>query len=174
MVEVADEVVKAHAERRASNNSISSHDETSAAPASPKLMINHSLEDAARMLTITAKERDPTAQRELALFILGYPELVDKALLPLSKPREVFKQTVMEKFGARTNGGGRHSTDRGRAGLASAAAPAQAGQSDPGRENDARIDPALMCVTFHWMKAAELGGDELATRFIRQNEMGMA
>ena len=167
MVEVADEVVKAHAERRASNNS---HDEA-AATASPK-SINHSLEDAARMLTITAKERDPTAQRELALFILGYPELVEKALLPLSKPREVFKQAVMEKFGARTNGGGRHSTDRGRTGLA-AAAPAQPGP-DPGRENDARIDPALMCVTFHWMKAAEQGGDELATRFIRQNEMGMA
>ncbi|EMR69071.1 hypothetical protein UCREL1_3915 [Eutypa lata UCREL1] len=169
MVEVADEVVKAHSEkRRASNNS-----SDDPAAATPPAVINHSLEDAGRMLTITAKERDPTAQRELALFILGYPELVEKPLLPLSKPREVFKQAVMEKFGARTNNSGRHSTDRGRTGLA-VTAPTQSGQPEAGRENDVRSDPALMCVTIHWMKAAEQGGDELATRFIRQNEMGLA
>ncbi|RYP60759.1 hypothetical protein DL769_007988 [Monosporascus sp. CRB-8-3] len=169
MVEVADEVVKAHSEkRRASNNG----NDEGAASLTPAL-ISHSLEDAGRMLTITAKERDPAAQRELALFILSYPELVEKPLLPLSKPREVFKQAVMEKFGARTNGSTRHSTDRGRTGLG-ASAPTQAGQSEAARENDIRSDPALMCVTFHWMKAAEQGGDELATRFIRQNEMGLA
>ncbi|KAK7743735.1 hypothetical protein SLS62_010466 [Diatrype stigma] len=171
MVEVADEVVKAHSEkRRASNNS---SEEVSSA--TPPITINHSLEDAGRMLTITAKERDPTAQRELALFILSYPELVEKPLLPLSKPREVFKQAVMEKFGARTNSSGRHATDRGRTGLAAVTgAPTQSGQAEAGRENDVRSDPALMCVTIHWMKAAEQGGDELATRFIRQNEMGLA
>jgi hypothetical protein len=27
-----------------------------------------------------------------------------------------------------------------------------------------------MCVAVHWMEAAEQGGDELATSFLRQNE----
>ena len=51
------------------------------------------------MLTVTAKEGDPTAQRELGLFIMTYPELVDRIILPLSKPREVFRQSVMGKYG---------------------------------------------------------------------------
>ena len=51
------------------------------------------------MWAITAKEGSATAQRELALFYLSNPEAVGRTTLPLSKPREVFKQAVMEKYG---------------------------------------------------------------------------
>ncbi|KAL1836212.1 hypothetical protein VTJ49DRAFT_5419 [Mycothermus thermophilus] len=71
----------------------------SSPPSPPLPLSTHtSLADAAKMWTITAKEGDPTAQRELALFYLSSPELVERTTLPLSKPREVFKNAgvVME------------------------------------------------------------------------------
>ncbi|KXJ93573.1 hypothetical protein Micbo1qcDRAFT_161581 [Microdochium bolleyi] len=61
--------------------------------------------DAARMYNITAKEGDPMAQRELALLIFSRHELVvDRATLPLAKPRDVFKQAVMDNFGGGSSG----------------------------------------------------------------------
>jgi hypothetical protein len=74
-------------------------------PPSPLPMTSYSLADAARMWTITAKEGDPTAQRELAIFYLSNPELVQRTTLPLSKPREVFKQAVIEKYGGGRSSG---------------------------------------------------------------------
>lgn len=139
----------------------------------------YKLEDAARMWTITAKEGDPTSQRELALFYLSNPELVDRTTLPLSKPREVFKQAVMEKYGgASTSSGSRYGPyhervasgpGMGRPGTSSGGAGGGAGSS--GKPGDVRSDPALMCVAIHWMEAAELGGDELARTFLGQNEI---
>jgi hypothetical protein len=84
----------------------------------PLPLTTYSLADAARMWTITAKEGDPTSQRELALFYLSNPELVQRTTLPLSKPREVFKQAVMEKYGGSSRsgagaGGGRAGGSRG-------------------------------------------------------------
>lgn len=32
-------------------------------------------------------------------------------------------------------------------------------------------DPALMCIAIHFFQAAEQGGDELATSFMRQNDL---
>ena len=107
MVEVADEIVKnyTHTQRtvpqpQPTNDSLS----TPISPPSPLPLSNYSLPDAAQMLTITAKEGDPTAQRELAIFYLSNPELVERTTLPLSKPREVFKQTVMDKYGGGSSG----------------------------------------------------------------------
>lgn len=68
--------------------------------------MTYTLADAARMVTITAKEGDPTAQRELAIFYLGNSELVERTTLPLSKPREVFNQAVMDKYGGGGGPGG--------------------------------------------------------------------
>ncbi|KAI2629312.1 hypothetical protein GGS26DRAFT_582798 [Hypomontagnella submonticulosa] len=130
----------------------------------------HSLRDAAKMWTIAAKEGNATAQRELGLFNLSNPELVERSTLPLSKPRDVFKQAVMEKFGPRSGSGIRHSTDRSRSNLG-AAGPSSSGVQDAGMDGDVRSDPTLMCVAIHWMKEAERGGDELARTFLGQNEM---
>lgn len=162
MVEVADEVVKVHTQPR--KPSVASDDSVE----SPCSTAAYTLADAARMWTITAKEGDPTAQRELALFNLSNPELVERTTLPLSKPREVFKQTVMEKYGARSGSSTRYPSDRARAGLGSAV---PAGGADAAKDGDVRSDPALMCVAIHLMEAAEQGGDELARTFLGQNEM---
>lgn len=153
---------------------------------SPLPLTTYSLGDAARMWTITAKEGDPTAQRELALFYLSNPELVDRTTLPLSKPREVFKQAVMEKYGGARSGlvsgmGGRHGGSRGGLGqvqtglgLSLGGGAGTAGASsgkDAGGAGDVRSDPALMCVAFHWMEVAEQGGDDVARAFLGQNEL---
>lgn len=153
-------------------------------PTPPPPSTTYRLEDAARMWTITAKEGDPTSQRELALFYLSNPELVDRTTLPLSKPREVFKQAVMEKFrGAGGNSGGSSGSRygqyherigsgqmHGRPG-SSGAAVGMGGGVSAGDKSDVRSDPALMCVAIHWMEAAEQGGDELARTFLGQNEI---
>ncbi|KAB5547389.1 hypothetical protein GE09DRAFT_967437 [Coniochaeta sp. 2T2.1] len=160
---------------------------TSPAPTSPLPLTTYSLADAARMWTITAKEGDPTAQRELALFYLSNPELVERTTLPLSKPREVFKQAVMEKYGGGRSGpgsGGRHAGARGgglgsqmQAGLGlslggGGGGGGGAGGGGAGKDGgDVKSDPALMCVAFHWMEVAEQGGDGIARQFLGQNEL---
>lgn len=135
-------------------------------PTPPPPSTTYRLEDAARMWTITAKEGDPTSQRELALFYLSNPELVDRTTLPLSKPREVFKPAVMEKYGGSTGA---------RIGAGQPHRPGTAGHgpgTDGGRR-DVRSDGGLMCVAIHWMEAAEHGGDELARTFLGQNDLGL-
>ncbi|KAI9149508.1 hypothetical protein HJFPF1_11561 [Paramyrothecium foliicola] len=180
MVEMADEVIAAHTHIRKSVN-----DPT--APAEPPQSTNgtppppsttYKLDDVGKMWAITAKEGYPTAQRELALFYLSNPEFVEQTTLPLSKPREVFKQTVMEKYGrndrARMGGAGPGVPGMGGVGVGSRAPGAGTsgvndGGAAGGKEGDVRNDPGLMCVAVHWMEAAEKGGDELATSFLRQN-----
>ncbi|KAL7625917.1 hypothetical protein AAE478_005141 [Parahypoxylon ruwenzoriense] len=164
MVEVADEILNYYTPARKRPGG---GDETPEIVRQPP---THSLRDAARMWTIAAKEGHAIAQRELGLFNLSKPELVERSTLPLSKPRDVFKQAVMEKFGPRSGSSMRHSTDRGRSGLG-AAGPASSGMQDTGMDSDVRSDPALMCVAIHWMEEAERGGDELARQFLGQNEM---
>src|SRR3569833_2989149 len=132
MVERADEIVRVHTERpkraaaAATASSTSSASTASGAAASaasaphdatpqppPGMPVPASalpLADAARMWTITAKEGDPTSQRELALFYLSNPELIDRTTLPHSKPREVFKQALMEKYSAVSTGGSRYAS----------------------------------------------------------------
>ncbi|SCO82399.1 uncharacterized protein FRV6_06612 [Fusarium oxysporum] len=154
MVEMADEVVAAHTHVRKPNDNTIPDVPQSTTGTPPPPSTTYKLDDAGKMWTITAKEGFPTAQRELALFYLSNPEYVERTTLPLSKPREVFKQTVMDKYGRLGNGGGRTGFSSG----------------GEGKESDVRSDPGLMCVAVHWMEAAEHGGDELATSFLRQNE----
>lgn len=196
MIEVADEIVGVYTKTRkaptipaapssaltAADGSTNAGSGTSTSFAAPLLLSStYSLADAARMLTITAKEGDPTSQRELAIFYLSNPELVERTTLPLSKPREVFKKAVMEKYGggpsssssgwyasSSSSGGGASS------GLSNAGGPGSKGGPGGGGVGgvyDVRNDPALMCVAIHWMEAAEQGGDELARTFLGQNEM---
>jgi hypothetical protein len=107
-------------------------------------LMKYSMQDAAKMWTITAKEGDPVAERELAIFYLTHPELVERVTAPLSKPRETFKAQVMEMHG----GGSAVKEERDRE----------------------RSDPATMCVAYHWMELSALGGDELAKTYLRQRE----
>ncbi|KJZ74528.1 hypothetical protein HIM_06124 [Hirsutella minnesotensis 3608] len=188
MVEMADEVIAAHTRTRKlpNDSNVGTEAVPSATGTPPPAAMTYKLEDVGKMWAITAKEGCPAAQRELALFYLSNPEFVERTTLPLSKPREVFKQTVMERYGrsdraARgslgavnanalgVGGGG----NRGAAGTIGSLGDGQALGS--GKEGDVRNDAGLMCVAVHWMEAAEQGGDELATSFLRQNEfMGLA
>ncbi|KAK3326636.1 hypothetical protein B0H66DRAFT_551413 [Apodospora peruviana] len=204
MVEVADGIVRNYTQDRSTAPPPPTASDPSLPPVSPPSPLplsTYSLADAARMWTITAKEGDPTAQRELALFYLSNPELVERTTLPLSKPREVFKQTVMEKYrggssgrtGAGGSGSGRYhhpgasaqsrSQGQGGTGGVGLGISGPSGGSGAGKNDDAgrgmgmgvgdvRNDPALMCVAIHWMEAAEQGDDELAKTFMAQNEIG--
>jgi hypothetical protein len=184
MVEMADEVIAAHARSRKSVNetTVLAEAKPSATGTPPPPSTTYKLDDAGKMWAITAKEGYPTAQRELALFYLSNPEFVERTTLPLSKPREVFKQTVMERYGRSDKNRG-SSGAVGPAGLANAGmntramGPGNAAGDGPAlgaKEGDVRNDVGLMCVAVHWMEAAEQGGDELATSFLRQNEfMGL-
>jgi hypothetical protein len=57
----------------------------------------YTMEDAARMLLITAKEGDAVAERELAIFYLTEPALLHRTVLPLTKPRDVFKTELLNR-----------------------------------------------------------------------------
>lgn len=185
MVEMADEVIAAHTHARNSSNETPLGDALQSSTGTPPPpSTTYKLDDAGKMWAITAKEGFPTAQRELALFYLSNPEFVERTTLPLSKPREVFKQTVMEKYGRNERGranaglpsgsGMGPAGSNGRGGLGGGGGSGGETQGAGGKEGDVRNDPGLMCVAVHWMEAAEQGGDELATSFLRQNEfMGL-
>ena len=163
MVEVADGIVAAS--RKSNNNSYGMG--TMGTMPDP-MFTKSSLQDAAKMLTIAAKENDPTAQRELGLLQLSNPELVARTTLPLSKPRDVFKQPAMETSGIRPGSSMRHQGDRARTGLGSSSMMPGL-NPDPSINSDVRSDPALMCVALHWMETAQEGGDELARNFMSQS-----
>ncbi len=87
MVEIADDIVKYHTDNRGQ-------------PAARRgggsdELARFSMEDAARMWTITAKEGDPVAERELAIFHLTHPDLVQRTTLPLTMPKDTFKAEMM-------------------------------------------------------------------------------
>lgn len=175
MVEMADEVIMAQAHGRSSTAEAPALDKSSPSSTGtpPPPSKSYSLDDVGKMWTITAKEGYPAAQRELALFYLSNPEFVERTTLPLSKPRDVFKQSVMEKYGRHDRGGamGTGAGSRFVTGQTIATGDTQgAGIKEGDVRNDVRNDPGLMCVAVHWMEAAERGGDELATSFLRQNE----
>ncbi|CAD6453506.1 7ac4e7ce-d972-4d37-892a-d0304c7e7612 [Sclerotinia trifoliorum] len=138
LIEIADEIVVHYTQTRKT---------TTMVPDSSSLngeLMKYSMQDAANMWSITAKEGDPVAERELAIFYLTHPELVERITAPLSKPRETFKAQVMEMH-------------QGKEGVV----------TERDRE---RSDPATMCVAYHWMELSALGGDELAKKYLRQRE----
>jgi hypothetical protein len=140
LVKIADDIVMYYTQARQTSTAIPAN----ANDASKGQIMKYSMQDAARMWTITAKEGDPVAERELAIFYLTHPELVERTTIPLSKPKEIFKPQVMEMHG----GGG-----------------------SSGKEGDReRSDPATMCVAYHWMELSAQGGDELAKKYLMQRE----
>ncbi|EPE33254.1 hypothetical protein GLAREA_06266 [Glarea lozoyensis ATCC 20868] len=139
LIQIADEIIVHDSQTRKTTTS-----PELLQPASSGEHMKYSMQDAGKMWTITAKEGDPVAERELAIFYLTHPELVERVTAPLSKPRETFKAQVMEMHGG-----------------------SSAGKEDRDRE---RSDPATMCVAYHWMELSALGGDGLAKTYLRQRE----
>lgn len=87
MVEIADGVVAYHTNKRSQIRPIQEADIEGLA--------RYGMEDAARMWMITAKEGDPVAERELAIFYLTNSELLPRIMLPLTMPRDTFKAEMM-------------------------------------------------------------------------------
>lgn len=92
--------------------------------------------DAARMMTITAKEGDSTSQRELAIFYLSHPDLSTRTVAPLSLTRNIFKN--------------------------------QSASPHAEKSKDGKPDQITMEVAFHWMKCAQMGGDDAAATYLKQ------
>lgn len=103
------------------------------------------LQDAAHIWIIAAKEGSATAARELGLLYLTHPEVLPRTTLqPFSKPKEVFRMVSARKEGATT------------------------------AMEEGRLDPVTFAVVFHWMEVAANGGDKDARDFLRGNgEWGM-
>lgn len=103
MVELVDEVITQNSKRdgvvkQSNGNTLEKSSTTSALPLPlDEPVSRYTMEDAARMLVITAKEGDAVAERELAIFYLTSPELVHRTVLPLTKPSEVFKKELLSR-----------------------------------------------------------------------------
>ncbi|KAH8590958.1 hypothetical protein B0O99DRAFT_654637 [Bisporella sp. PMI_857] len=98
MIEVADEIVQ-HDIKQVERRKTSSVNDALPPVTASSEVLKYGMEDAAKMLTITAKEGEPAAERELGIFYIAHPDLVEKVTAPLSKPRETFKAQVMDMHG---------------------------------------------------------------------------
>ncbi|KAI4144866.1 MAG: hypothetical protein L6R39_004007 [Caloplaca ligustica] len=103
------------------------------------------LQDAAHLWIIAAKEGSATAARELGLLYLTHPEILPRTTLqPFSKPKEVFRMVGARKEGVHA------------------------------AMEEGRLDPVTFAVVFHWMEVAASAGDRDARDFLRGNgEWGM-
>jgi hypothetical protein len=157
MIEIADDIVAENTESRSASaqqqiqqqasSTVNATDQTASPPTTES---RWTMSDAARMLLITAKEGDAVAERELAILYLTHPDLLPRAVLPLTKPRDIFKVELLS----------RHRND---------SRPARGGP--PGGPDDVvRSDPMTMCVAQHWMEESRRGGDELATKYLRARD----
>ncbi|KAI9685045.1 MAG: hypothetical protein M1822_005437 [Bathelium mastoideum] len=121
----------------------------SAPPPPPDLaddeLARYSMSDAAAMLAITAREGDAVAARELATFYLTHPDLLPRTTLPLTPPRDVFKEALEDVY-TRKKGTASSAADR------------------------ARCDPMTMCVAHHWMEWSSRAGDALARKYLRARD----
>ena len=88
MIQIADEVVAREIEHR--------HQPSMPlmfSPSNPSSRFG--MKEAAQMWIITAKEGNPVAQRELAIFYLTHPELLPRVTLPLTMPKDTFRKEMM-------------------------------------------------------------------------------
>ncbi|KAL8941303.1 MAG: hypothetical protein Q9216_002322 [Gyalolechia sp. 2 TL-2023] len=112
---------------------------TSATASNNDLLLT-TLQDAAQLWIIAAKEGSATAARELGLLYLTHPELLPRTTLqPFSKPKEVFRMVGARK------------------------------ESSSIAMEEGRLDPVTFAVVFHWMEVAASGGDRDARDFLRGN-----
>jgi hypothetical protein len=98
MLELVDEVITQHSKRDDIVKAGAAEKASATVPPSTdEPLSRYTMEDAARMLVITAKEGDAVAERELAIFYLTTPDLVHRTVLPLTKPSEVFKTELLNR-----------------------------------------------------------------------------
>ncbi len=102
MLEIVDDIIAKNSSRdtvveRKPGTPTPSDPLSSGTGAERPLSSRYTLEDAARMLLITAKEGDYVAERELAIMYLTSPELLPRTILPLTKPRDVFKTELLNR-----------------------------------------------------------------------------
>ena len=110
-----------------------------AAPLHTKSLVHTTLEDAAQLWIVAAKEGSATAARELGLLYLTHPEVLPRTTLqPFSKPKEVFRMVGARKEGSTL-------------------------------AEEGRLDPVTFAVVFHWMEIAANGGDKDARDFLKGN-----
>lgn len=172
MIEMADEVFAAKTQTKPSayGDATNQSPAPSATGTPPPPSAKYDLYDVGKMWTITAKEGYPAAQRELALFYLSNPEFVDRSTVPLSRLTKVFKSDVLAKFSRTDKTRSVSATQQPAAGTTSSQTDGGTGSTaNAPNTEDARNDPALMCVAIHWMEAAQSGGDGLAISFLQQN-----
>jgi hypothetical protein len=91
MVEIADDIVNEDTQSRTTAHGIQMP-----APENQTLA-KWTMADAAKMYIVTAKEGDAAAQRELAIFYLTHPDLLPRTVQPMSKPREIFKESLLNR-----------------------------------------------------------------------------
>ena len=137
MIETADEIVSYYAVARMPTKS------TNSSPPTTADQMKYTLKDSAKMFVIAAKDGDAQAKRELAIFYLTHPELVERVIAPFSKPSEVFKRD----------------------------AQARAKDAMSKDRDAAPINEIPLILAHHWMKLAAQGGDNMAQRYLRQNEV---
>jgi len=111
MIEIADEIVREDTDRRptteqqqqlnaanpSTRGTIADDSPCTLLPPSEQPVSQWTMADAARIYVITAKEGDAVAERELAILYLTHPELLQRTVSPLSKPRDIFKPELMNR-----------------------------------------------------------------------------
>ncbi|KAG0134355.1 hypothetical protein HOY82DRAFT_602549 [Tuber indicum] len=90
MAEIADEIVSQDTTQRESESGKEKGNK-----GENKEYSRYTMQDAATMWNIAAKEGDPAAQRELAIFYLTNPTLLPRSTKPLSKPKDTFRPEMM-------------------------------------------------------------------------------
>nr|POE87583.1 hypothetical protein CFP56_30172 [Quercus suber] len=106
MVETADSIIAYHSNNRGHGRSASTAQlerdsaifSTPSRTPSAEDIARYSMSDAACMLQITAREGDRVAQRELATLYLTHPELMDHILAPFTRPKDVFREELENKW----------------------------------------------------------------------------
>jgi hypothetical protein len=111
----------------------------------PRRPTRYTMADAAKMYQIAAREGNPAAERELAIFYLTQPDITPRAMQPLAKPKDVFKN--LDKM----------LSSQGR------------GKGASG-EDSKRSDPLILCLAHHWMEMSKAGGDDLAANYLRDRD----
>jgi hypothetical protein len=160
MVDIADMVVQISTQERTASAAIASTatEQDVNSTATPEITIRglasrYSMADAAKFFMVAAKEGNAAAEREVAIFYLTQSELLPRAIPPMIRTRDVFKGQIPPPGSSTT-------VQTGPAGS----------RKFGGVEDAVRSDPITIGVARHWMERACRGGDELATKYLRDQD----